>query len=255
MEKFEGEELMPALKVSGLTYSYGPAPLIRDVSFELRSGDFMCVLGPNGSGKSTLLKLLTGFLKPQGGHARLGGQDTAGLPPRRLAALAAYVPSETVTPYDFTVKETVLLGRTARAGFWRGYDAADEAAALKAMEETGMTGFADRAVNSLSTGERQLAFIAQALAQEAKVLLLDEPTSHLDLRYKAAVMNLLAGLAGRGLAVAAVLHEPALARLGCNKALLLERGGGYYCGAAADALVRENLARLYGLPASSPLLP
>ena len=246
---------MPVLKVSGLTFSYGPAPLIRDVDFELRPGDFMCVLGPNGSGKSTLLKLLTGFLKPVAGRANLGGESTAGMDPRRLASLAAYVPSETSTPYDFTVKETVLLGRTSKAGLWRGYDGADEAAALRAMEETGISAFAGRAVNSLSTGERQLAFIAQALAQEAKVLLLDEPTSHLDLRYKSSVMGLLAGLARRGLAVAAVLHEPALARLGCNKALLLGRGGEYYCGASADALTRENLARLYGLPASSPLLP
>ncbi|MBI5744637.1 MAG: ABC transporter ATP-binding protein [Elusimicrobia bacterium] len=245
---------MPALKVQGLEFSYGAGPLINGVSFELRPGDFMCVLGPNGSGKSTLLKLLTGFMKPAAGSVRLAGEETAGMRPGRLAALAAYVPSETVTPYDFTVREAVLLGRTARAGLWRGYSSQDQAAADRALEETGIAALAGRSINSLSTGERQLAFIAQALAQEAKVLLLDEPTSHLDLRYKSAVMGLLSGLAARRLAVAAVLHEPALAALGCNKALLLGRGG-YSFGPSAQMLTRENLSSLYGLPPGSPLLP
>lgn len=245
---------MPVLRVSQLAFSYGPEPLLRGLNFELRPGDFMCVLGPNGSGKSTLLKLLTGYLKPAAGQVRLAGEDTAAMDPRRLARLAAYVPSETVTPYDFRAAETVLLGRTARAGFWQGYSAADRDAAAAAMREAGVEALADRPVNSLSTGERQLVFIAQALAQEAKLLLLDEPTSHLDLGHKAAVMALLARLAGRGLAVAAVLHEPALARLGCNRALLLGRGGEFSCGAAASTLTRPSLAALYGLPEASPLL-
>jgi iron complex transport system ATP-binding protein len=254
MEEFPGARLMPALKVSSLTFSYGPLPLIKEVSFELRPGDFMCVLGPNGSGKSTLLKLFTGFIKRGSGSVSLAGEDVASIDARRLARLAAYVPSETATPYDFSVRETVLMGRAARSGFWRGYSAADEEAADRALEETGMARLAGRSINTLSTGERQLAFIAQALAQEARLLLLDEPTSHLDLKYKAAVMALLSSLAARRLAVAAVLHEPALARLGCNKALLLEMGGAYSFGPSPEMLSRENLARVYGLPAGSPLL-
>ena len=246
---------MPLLKVSGLTFSYGAAPLIKDLSFELRRGDFMCVLGPNGSGKSTLLKLLTGFIRARAGSVRMGGEEAGRLPAARLARLAAYVPSETSTPYDFKVRETVLLGRTALTGLWRGYSCADTAAAELAMREAGITGLAERSVNELSSGERQLVFIAQALAQDAKVLLLDEPTSHLDLRYKADIMALLAGLAKRGLAVAAVLHEPALARLGCSKALLLGRGGAYSCGPADEMLSSARLAAVYGLPEDSPLLP
>jgi len=246
---------MPALKVSGLTFSYGPATLIKDLGFELRPGDFMCVLGPNGSGKSTLLKLLTGFIKPAAGAVTLAGESTAGMAAGRLARLAAYVPSETTTPYDFSVREMVLMGRTARSGFWRGYSRADEEAADRALAETGAARLAARSVNTLSTGERQLVFIAQALAQEAKLLLLDEPTSHLDLKYKAAVMALLASLAGRNLAVAAVLHEPALARLGCNKALLLGREGDYSFGSVPEMISPVRLAAVYGLPENSPLLP
>lgn len=247
--------MTPLLKVSGLCFSYGADPLIRDLSFELRRGDFLCVLGPNGSGKSTLLKLLTGFIKAGAGTVRMGGEEAARLPAGRLARLAAYVPSETSTPYDFTVRETVLLGRTALTGLWRGYTADDVSSAELAMREAGIAGLAERSVNELSTGERQLVFIAQALAQDAKVLLLDEPTSHLDLKYKAEIMALLAGLARRGLAVAAVLHEPALARLGCNKALLLGRGGAYSCGTAGEMLTSRGLAAVYGLPEDSPLLP
>lgn len=246
---------MPALKVSGLTFSYGAAPLIDGLSFELRPGDFMCVLGPNGCGKSTLLRLLTGYLRASAGSVRLGGEEAGAIPPARLARLAAYVASETATPYDFSVRDTVLLGRTARAGLWRGYSAADGEAADLALRETGITRLAGRSINTLSTGERQLAFIAQALAQEARLLLLDEPTSHLDLKYKAEIMGLLARLAGRGLAVAAVLHEPGLARLGCNKALLLRRGGGYAFGPASELVKPAALAPVYGLPPDSPLLP
>ncbi len=246
---------MPVLRASALTFSYGPEPLINGLGFELRSGDFMCVLGPNGSGKSTLLKLLTGYIRGASGSVHIAGEDVFGIGTRELARLVAYVPSETSTPYDFTAREMVLLGRTARSGFWRGYSAADEEAADRAMEETGITRFAGRSVNSLSTGERQLAFIAQALAQEARVLLMDEPTSHLDLKYKSAVMALLAGLVSKRMAVAVVLHEPALARLGCNKALLMERGGGYSFGPVPELLTAQRLARVYGLPENSPLLP
>ncbi|HNW44509.1 MAG TPA: ABC transporter ATP-binding protein [Elusimicrobiales bacterium] len=245
---------MPLLKAEALTFSYGPQPLISDLSFELRRGDLMCVLGPNGCGKSTLLKLLTGYIKAAGGAVKIKGQQPASMGPVQLARLAAFVPSETSTPYDFSVGEAVLLGRTGRAGFWRGYARADHAAAALAMEETGITRLAPRSINTLSTGERQLVFIAQALAQETSLLLLDEPTSHLDLKYKAVIMALLGRLAAKGMAVAAVLHEPALARLGCNKALLLRGGGEFSFGPAAEMLSPENLALTYGLPPDSPLL-
>jgi iron complex transport system ATP-binding protein len=244
----------PLLEAASLSFSYGGPELIKGVSFSISAGDFLCVLGPNGSGKSTLLKLLTGYLAADSGEVRLGGETLRGLPPARLAELAAYVPSEISTPYDFTVLETVLLGRTARAGFWRGYSAEDNAAAADALEKTGISRLAGRSINSLSSGERQLVFIAQALAQGARLLLLDEPTSHLDLKYKARVMALLASLASGRFAVAAVLHEPALARLGCNKALLLKSGGAASFGPAEERLTPGSLSTVYDLPPDSPLL-
>lgn len=245
---------MPVLRVSDLSFSYGERPLFSGLSFELRPGDFLCVLGPNGSGKSTLLKLLTGYIRAASGSVRLGGEEASALGPERLARLAAYVASETPVPYDFSVRETVLLGRTARAGLWRGYSAEDGRAADLALMETGIASLAARSINTLSTGERQLAFIAQALAQETKLLLLDEPTSHLDLRYKAEIMGLLRRLAGKGLAVAAVLHEPGVARLGCTRALTAGGGGVWTFGPAAELLRPERLAGVYGVPPDSPLL-
>ena len=148
---------MPLLKVSGLCFSYGESALIKDLSFELKRGDFMCVLGPNGSGKSTLLKLLTGFIKAGAGTASIGGEEASRLPAGKLAKLAAYVPSETSTPYDFTVRETVLLGRTALAGLWRGYSAEDISSAELAMREAGIAGLAERSINELSSGERHFS--------------------------------------------------------------------------------------------------
>ncbi len=245
---------MPVLRASGLSFSYGERPLFSELSFELRPGDFMCVLGPNGSGKSTLLKLLTGYIRAASGSVRLGGEEVSALGPGRLARLASYVASESSVPYDFSVMETVLLGRTARTGLWRGYSEGDGRAAALALRETGIAALAARSINTLSSGERQLAFIAQALAQETRLLLLDEPTSHLDLRFKAEIMALLSRLAARGLAVAAVLHEPGVARLGCTRALTAGAGGKWTFGPAAELLRPERLAGVYGVPPDSPLL-
>ena len=245
---------MNLLEVNGLSFDYGAGPLISGLSFSAAAGDFVCVLGPNGCGKSTLLKLLTGYLKAAPGAVRLSGEDVSRLGSARLARLAAYVPSEIETPYDFSVRETVLMGRLSRSGPWRGYGPEDAAAADSAMAETGVAALAGRSIVTLSSGERQLVFIAQALAQEAGLLLLDEPTSHLDVRYKSDIMALLARLAGKGLAVAAVLHEPALAAMGCTKALLMERGGRYSFGPSSEMLSAARLAAAYGLPEGSPLL-
>ena len=237
---------MPALKVSGLNFSYGAGPLIKDLSFELRPGDFMCVLGPNGSGKSTLLKLLTGFIKAASGSVKLGGEEAGSIKPERLARLAAYVASETSTPYDFSARETVLLGRTARAGFWRGYSSEDGAAAALALEETGITALADRSINTLSTGERQLVFIAQALAQEAKLLLLDEPTSHLDIGHEAQIMDLLKRLnRDKSLTIVMVLHDLNLASEYCSRIILLDRGGVFQDGTAEEILTYQNIESVY----------
>jgi len=146
-----------------------------------------------------------------------------------------------------------MLGRAARSGFWKDYSSGDKKAAFDAMEKTGILHLAGRSVNALSSGEKQLVFIAQALAQEAGLLLFDEPTAHLDLRYKTCVIGRMKALAAEGFGVLAVLHEPALAG-GCNKALLFKNDGKYIYGTAGDCLKPGILSEIYGVPADSSLL-
>jgi len=243
------------LKTEGLSFSYGPAPLIDNLSFEIHRGDFLWVMGPNGSGKSTLIKLLTGFLKPSSGSVRLAGKELRLCPAAELARAFAYVPSELHTPYEFSVLETVLLGRAPYAGWWRDYSKNDTAAAQAALAETGMSALSGRSVNSLSSGERQLVFIAQALAQNPALLFLDEPTSHLDVKYRAQTLELLKKLtAEKRLGVCLVSHDLALAASSATRLLILKKDGTSLLGEPGELLTPQAMAEVYGIKAESARL-
>ncbi|MCX5786173.1 MAG: ABC transporter ATP-binding protein [Elusimicrobia bacterium] len=240
------------LKTEGLVFSYGREPLIKDLSFEILKGDLLWVLGPNGAGKSTLIKLLTGYLKPASGSIRLEGRELGLIPVTELAKTLAYVPSEIHLPYEFSVLETVLLGRAPHAGWWRDYSKEDRAAASSALEETGVAAFSARPVNSLSSGERQLVFIAQALAQNPKLLFLDEPTSHLDVKYTVEILALLKKLAvERRLGVCLVSHDISLAAASASRLLILKKGGGNLFGKPENLLKSSILAGIYALKEES----
>lgn len=226
--------------------------LFENLSFELHSGDFLGILGPNGAGKSTLLKTITGFIKNDA-EIYAGGKKRSEYSGKELAAKIAWLPGEIDIPYDFTVRDFAELGRAARFGFNAPLTSADNDAINDAMRMAGIIRFADRNINSLSSGERQLASLAQALAQDSDILLLDEPVSHLDLYYKERFMEIVSALTDeKGKAAIAVLHEPALAYR-CNKILLLGRGW-HYSGSPEDALNPKILAKLYGISENSPLL-
>jgi len=240
------------LKTEGLAFSYGADPLIKNLSFEILKGDLLWVLGPNGAGKSTLIKLLTGYLKSSSGSILVEGRDLSLEPANELAKTFAYVPSEIHLPYEFSVLETVLLGRAPHAGWWRDYSKEDRAAAVSALEETGMSAFSARTVNSLSSGERQLVFIAQALAQNPKLLFLDEPTSHLDVKYTAEILALLKKLAvEKRLGVCLVSHDISLAAAAASRLLILKKGGGNLFGKPEDILKSSILAEVYALKEES----
>ena len=254
MEKFKGGGTLmrTLLKVEGLAFSYGREPVIKDLSFGILKGDLLWVLGPNGAGKSTLIKLLTGYLKPSSGSIWVEGRNLSLEPVNELAKTFAYVPSEIHLPYEFSVLETVLLGRAPHAGWWRDYSRQDRAAAASALEETGVAAFSARPVNSLSSGERQLVFIAQALAQNPKLLFLDEPTSHLDVKYAAEILALLKNLAAeKRLGVCLVSHDISLAAASASRLLILKKGGGSLFGESADLLKSSILAGVYGLKEES----
>jgi iron complex transport system ATP-binding protein len=242
---------MTLIKAKNLKFSYNGVPVISGVDFELLEKDLLAAIGPNGSGKSTLLRLLSGFLEPLEGSSELLGREVRSYSKAGLARLIAYVPSELYLPYDFSVFEIVLMGRSPRVSWWRDYSDADAARVIDILKEVGVMEFRDRSINSLSSGERQLVLIAQALAQEPKVLLLDEPTSHLDINYKIQIFELLTRLASGGMGVIVVSHDLALMTVYAGKALILKKSGQLFYGPAKEGLSGANIAAAYGLSDSA----
>ena len=226
--------------------------LFRNLSFSLEAGDFLGILGPNGAGKSTLLKIISGFIKNDAG-IYLEGIKRSALSPAELASKISWLPGELETPYDFKTSDFVELGCCAGTGFMSPATHNDRKRAIDALSAAGILGLSERSLNSLSSGERQLVFLAQALAQDSSVMLLDEPVSHLDLHYKSRFLEIVSSYIGSGKHCAiAVLHEPALA-FSCTKVLLLGHDS-FFIGNPGKAVSRDNLSVLYGIEKDSPLL-
>lgn len=203
------------------------------------------IVGPNGAGKSTLLRALAGLLRPRSGSVTLDGADIGALSRREIARRIAVVPQALETLFPFTVREVVSLGRTARAGFF-GLSRADVVAVERALAALELDPLASRRTDALSGGERQRAVLAMALAQEGEVLLLDEPTVHLDPAHQRATLALVRGLARtRGLAVAAVLHDLNLAAL-CDRVVVFASGRIARAGAPGDVLDGPTVASVFG---------
>jgi len=202
------------LVARGLVAGYGPRRVLGGIDLELAPGTLIAVVGPNGAGKSTLLRALAGLLRPTSGSVRLDGRDVATIPRRELAGRIAVVPQSFDTLFPFTVREIVSLGRSARLSLFSRPTSVDAQAVERALDELDLGGLADRRMDSLSGGERQRAVLAMALAQEADVLLLDEPTVHLDPGHQRSTVLLVRDLArARGLVLVTVLHDLNLAAL------------------------------------------
>jgi len=189
------------LAVEALSFGYGSRAVGEAVSFALAPGEVLCLLGPNGGGKSTLLKTVLGLLPALGGVVKIGGEDTAAWPPQRRARAFGYVPQSGAGQFSFTVAEIVLMGRTAHHSAFAAPSAADRAIADAALATLGIAALAERDWLRISGGERQLALIARALAQQPLLLVLDEPTANLDFGNQVRVLAELRRLAGQGLAV------------------------------------------------------
>ncbi|MCG0278278.1 MAG: ABC transporter ATP-binding protein [Thermanaeromonas sp.] len=214
------------LDVHGITYSYGSVPALAGITFQVQPGEMIAVIGPNGSGKSTLLKCLDRALRPQRGVVLLDGRDLWDYSRRDVARRIAVVPQETVTEFDFTVAEVVLMGRQPHlSGLIRRESPRDLAVAREAMELTSTLHLAERPVSSLSGGERQRVIIARALAQEPEILLLDEPTSHLDITYQVEILDLLVYLNRiKNISIITVIHDLNLAAQYFRRVILLSGG-------------------------------
>jgi iron complex transport system ATP-binding protein len=213
------------LTATAVTASYGPRIVLRECTFRIGSGDVVAVVGPNGAGKSTLLRVLAGLLRPSAGTVALDGQDLSTLSRSAVARSIAVVPQIFDTLFPFTVREVVALGRTARLGAFGRASADDVAAVDGAIDELELGALASRRIDRLSGGERQRAVLAMALAQETAVLLLDEPTVHLDPGHQLATLELLGELAARRqLAVCAVLHDLNLASAFASRIVAIADG-------------------------------
>jgi iron complex transport system ATP-binding protein len=235
------------LEARGLGYGYPGRAVGRDLDLALAAGEVLCVLGPNGGGKTTLFRTLLGLLEAQAGEVRLQGEPLDALPRAEVARRMGYVPQGQVAQFAFTVREAVLMGRTAHVGLFAAPSAADRAAAERAIEALGIGALAERVLTELSGGERQLAMIARALAQGARLLVLDEPTASLDFGNQVRVLRELRRLAADGYAVVFSSHDPGQAFLAASGVLLLVRGGALRQGTPEEVITADNLRQVYGV--------
>ncbi|ADU51413.1 ABC transporter related protein [Thermaerobacter marianensis DSM 12885] len=239
-----------ALEVRGVRVGYAADPVLDGVTLEVHRGEWLAVAGPNGSGKTTLLRALTGFLEPWGGAVYLEGTALSAWRPSQRARRMAVAGVEPGPVTGLTVAEYVALGRTPHLqGMWSWEGPRDREVVARALAWVGLDPLADRPLETLSAGQRQKAVLARALAQEPVVLLLDEPTSHLDLRHQVEIMDLLDGLRrGLGLTLVAVLHDLNLAALYCQRLVLLQDGRVAAAGEPAQVIRADVLRRVYGCP-------
>lgn len=236
------------LVARGLGYGFRDRVVGEGLDFTLSEGEIVCVLGPNGSGKTTLLRTLLGLLPPLRGDVMLAGKPLAEWPARERAMRIAYVPQASESYFDFTLRETVQMGRTAHRGVFAAASARDREQAAHALDRLGLAPLADRPFHRVSGGERQLALIARALATEAPHLLMDEPAASLDFGNQALILEELVRLRAAGAAVLFSTHHPDHALRIADRAILIKAGRVMAAGASADVLNSENLSVLYGRP-------
>ena len=246
--RFISPQIAPILlNVEGVTFGYGHQPLLYNVHLQVHAGEMVGLLGPNGSGKTTLLRLISGVLRPRQGKIFLEGRDLQQWGRRGVAQRIAVVPQELHMPFSFTVEHMVGLGRTPFVNFLGSQTKHDQGIVQEAMQAAGIDTLAHRVFNELSGGERQRVIIAMALAQEPQLLLLDEPTSHLDIKYQVETLELVQRLnRERGVTVIAAMHDLNLAARYFPRLLLFQRGIVADAG-PAEVLEPRLLSRVYGV--------
>jgi len=237
------------IKVENLNFGYTPQnTILKGISFEVIQGRFLAIAGPNGAGKTTLLNLLCGLLRPKAGCIRIDGAPVESYSVKKLAQKVAVVRQEFVPVFDFTVAQMVSMARTPYLGTFGFEDKTDKQMVNEALEATDTAQFALRALGSLSGGERQRVFIARALAANSPVLLLDEPTSFLDLKHQVGIYDLLKRMQlEKGKTIVAVTHDINLAAQYADACLLLGADSSYQYGCAKDVFSPEQIERVFGV--------
>ncbi len=239
----------PALTLTDVCVGYGDRPVLVDVSLDVQPGEVVGVLGRNGVGKTTLLRIAGGTQMADSGRVVVGGDDAAALTRRERARRVATVPQDVDVSFPFTAGEIVRMGRAPHQGLLGIETREDIELARAALERVGAAGLADRRIDQLSGGERQLVVFARALTQAPDVLLLDEPTSHLDLRHRVDVLGIVRALAAEGRAALVVSHDLGLAARACDRWVVLQAGHVVADGPPAEICTRELLQSAFGMDA------
>jgi len=234
------------LEVRGVSFSYSSRPALEDVTVKVAEGEVLGLVGPNGSGKTTLLRCINNILKPKKGVVLIEEKDTRNIKLRELAKLIGYVPQVTTSSFPSTVFDIVLLGRRPYVTW--GVSSRDKEIVSQILSLMGIEDLALRRLNELSGGERQKVIIARALAQEPQVLLLDEPTSNLDIKHQLEVLGIIRSVVKqKAIAAVIAIHDLNLASRFSDKIVLLYKGRIYDAGEPAKVLTQENIKTVYGV--------
>jgi iron complex transport system ATP-binding protein len=246
----------PAIRAENIVAGYDDRPVLHRVSLEVRAGEMLAIVGPNGAGKSTLLRVLSGALKPRQGSVEFFGRPIASYERRAIARLLATVAQENTVAFQFTVTEIVLMGRAPHLGPFHLESRHDLAIATEALRRFDLTRLASRPIHELSGGERKRVFLARALAQEPRAILLDEPTAFLDLRHVAEIFACFRELrAERGLSVIATLHDLNAAALYADRVLMLKEGTTAGYGSPLEVFTSDRLRDVYEVDVQVGLNP
>jgi iron complex transport system ATP-binding protein len=237
------------IEIENLSFSYVPqAAILKDINLQVSRGTFVSIAGPNGAGKTTLLNLLCGLLSPQAGTIKIDTAPVESYSVKELAQKVAVVRQEFVPVFDFTVTQVVAMARAPYVGTFGFENRIDKEIVAEAIEMTEVVQFASRPLAKLSSGERQRVFIARAIAQDTPILLLDEPTSFLDLKHQVGIYDLLKRMQlEKGKTIVAVTHDINLSAQYCDETVLLGAGSGYYIGKAKDVFSVEKIEEIFGV--------
>lgn len=233
------------IEVENLSFSYSDSCVLKDINLRINDADSVALLGTNGAGKTTLLKCLLGFYKPTGGRILVDGKDLGDYSRKELADIFAYIPQSFNPAFNHTVLDVVLMGTANRLGFFQTPGKSQTDRATQCLEMLGIGNLAHKGCMQISGGERQLALIARALVQDAKVLLMDEPTANLDLGNSVRFMKTVKNLSQNGYQIILTTHNPDLVLNFCNKIYLIQDGTVF-----SDKADCDSLSRLYGIEIS-----
>ena len=238
---------MIKLEAENLTLAYGNNVVIKELSFHVKPGEMVGLIGPNGSGKSTIIKALSNVIRPDSGRVFIDGRDIARIPRAELARLLGVVPQMSLLPGAFTAFEIVLMGRNPHLGLLQYEGEKDMNITWDAMEKTATQSLAERRIGELSGGEIQRVVIARVLAQEPKSILLDEPTSNLDISHQVEILDLIKRLCRENdLAVLVSLHDLNLASQYCDRLILINNTRVYAQGTPVEVINSDNIREVYG---------